>query len=419
MQGLLKYNYLKVDKKEAKLIGYQGFPKNIELNSKVVMNRFKRTFEKNPRTKTNVVHVSLNFSPKDNINEELMVKIANRYMQEIGFGQQPYLIFRHQDTRHPHMHIISTNISSAGKRIETHNIGRILSEKARKKLETEFRLIKAEEQGKQLFPSKPLEKAEYGISETKAIITNIVTDVMRTYQYASIGEFRAAIAQYNIGMQLRSMRAKDSFPGIIYFVTDNKGNQKSTAVFASKIFSNPTYKTLSKRANRNRQKKETFKKNLRSLIYLKLNEVDSKKDWKSSLQDLLKKEGVYMHFAKNENGKSFGLSFVDNKTRSVFKASDLGKDLTHSALIKRFEGSGQMDLNFNMSKQEDANPRLVSYLPSIPQRCIQQPDFFQTLLVNRISELEWIVRATPSFQDDRGAIGRRQKSRKKKKRHIG
>jgi uncharacterized protein YijF (DUF1287 family) len=54
-------------------------------------------------------------------------------MEKIGFGEQPYLIYKHEDAGHPHIHIVSTTIKADGSRINTHNIGRNQSEKQEKK----------------------------------------------------------------------------------------------------------------------------------------------------------------------------------------------------------------------------------------------------------------------------------------------
>src|SRR5690606_24486894 len=102
----------------------------------------------------------------------------------IGFGEQPYLLYQHFDAAHPHVHVVTTNISSSGKRIETHNLGKVLSEQTRKEIEKRYQLVKAEEQRKQKVNLlKPLEKASYGARETKAAISNIVSEVIRTYRF--------------------------------------------------------------------------------------------------------------------------------------------------------------------------------------------------------------------------------------------
>ena len=70
-----------------------------------------------------------------------MVDIASFYMEKIGFGQQPYLVYQHLDAGHPHIHIVGTNIQKDGKRISLHNIGRNQSTTARRELEKRMEII--------------------------------------------------------------------------------------------------------------------------------------------------------------------------------------------------------------------------------------------------------------------------------------
>ena len=66
-------------------------------------------------------------------------------MERIGFGNQPYLVYQHHDAGHPHIHIVSIKVREDGSRVDTQNIGRNQSEKARKEIEKEFGLLKAED----------------------------------------------------------------------------------------------------------------------------------------------------------------------------------------------------------------------------------------------------------------------------------
>jgi hypothetical protein len=110
-------------------------------------------------------------------------------MEKIGFGDQPYLVYQHHDAGHPHVHVVTTNIRNDGTRIKLHNIGRNQSEKARKEIEKEFKLLKAQrEQLKQAYVLKPVnvQKVQYGKSETKQAITNVLDAILPTYKYASL-----------------------------------------------------------------------------------------------------------------------------------------------------------------------------------------------------------------------------------------
>jgi len=57
------------------------------------LTRFKELNELNDRATTKTLHVSLNFSPSEKLSDNRFVTIANEYMEKIGFGQHPFIIY--------------------------------------------------------------------------------------------------------------------------------------------------------------------------------------------------------------------------------------------------------------------------------------------------------------------------------------
>lgn len=68
----------------------------------------------NERASTKTLHVSLNFDPSEKLNPQKLLLIANEYMNRIGFAEQPFLVYKHVDAGHPHIHIVSTTIQADG-----------------------------------------------------------------------------------------------------------------------------------------------------------------------------------------------------------------------------------------------------------------------------------------------------------------
>ena len=151
----------------AKLLSHQGFSSGVEKLSLIQLTRrFQDLTSLNRRTKTNALHISLNFAPGEKLSAEQLEEISKRYLDRIGFGNQPCLIYQHFDAGHPHVHLVTVNIDREGKRIETHNLGKNQSEKARKEIEQEFGLVAAEKQ-KRIGPSlQELGKLVYGKETT-------------------------------------------------------------------------------------------------------------------------------------------------------------------------------------------------------------------------------------------------------------
>ena len=171
IRGILNYNENKVKESQAQCIAASKFGLDPEeLNFGQKLYRFEHLQERNHRVKTNAVHISLNFDPSEKLSRQQLTTIASRYMERIGFGEQPYLVYQHLDAGHPHVHIMTTNVQDNGKAINLHNIGRERSEPARKEIESEFGLVQAESKSqKQMQGLKPfpMEKLQYGKTETK------------------------------------------------------------------------------------------------------------------------------------------------------------------------------------------------------------------------------------------------------------
>ena len=112
----LNYNEQKLRKGHAVLLYAGNYLKDADkLSFKEKLKRFQDLIMLNDRTKTNSLHISLNFDNADILSAENLVGIGSSYMDKIGFAGQPYLIYQHNDAGHPHIHIVTTNIKAMEK----------------------------------------------------------------------------------------------------------------------------------------------------------------------------------------------------------------------------------------------------------------------------------------------------------------
>jgi hypothetical protein len=189
IEAALNYNEAKVQQGKAVCLQASNYLQEAhELNFYQKLEGFRRLNELNQRATTKTIHISLNFDPSEKLSNSKLIELANAYMEKIGFGEQPFLVYKHDDAGHPHIHVVSNTIRHDGSRINTHNIGRNQSEKARKELEQLFNLVKAERQKQNinLISSVKIEKAVYGKHETKQAITNVVTAFYNEYRFTSL-----------------------------------------------------------------------------------------------------------------------------------------------------------------------------------------------------------------------------------------
>lgn len=337
IRGALSYNENKVKAGVARCIMANQFgcePKELNFHSK--LNRFEKLTTRNQKTKTNTVHISLNFDITENISQEKLCQIASVYMDKIGFGDQPYLVYQHHDAAHPHIHILTTNIQENSRRIDIHNIGRNQSERARKEIEKSFNLVQAESKKKKQELINPInvKRAIYGKSETKRSISNAVRMVSHTYKYTSLPEFNAALRQFNVvadrGKEGTKMHSKK---GLQYSLLDEKGNKIGIPIKASSIYGKPILPYLEKQFKLNDVLRQPHKDRVRNCIDKCFKGTES--ITQSAFGQALQREGIYVLLRQTNDGKVYGITFVDNKTKVVFNGSDLGKPYSAKAILDR------------------------------------------------------------------------------------
>ena len=84
-----------------------------------IINDFNLQRKYNPNLGQAVGHIALNWSVNDlaKLNDEVMVKMAKEYLQKMKIQDTQYLIVRHHDKEHPHLHIVYNRVNNDGKTI--------------------------------------------------------------------------------------------------------------------------------------------------------------------------------------------------------------------------------------------------------------------------------------------------------------
>jgi hypothetical protein len=412
IKGALNYNENKVKEGVAECIGaanFVGEPQQLRFSDKLA--RFKQLIEKNARAKTNCVHISLNFDVSEKLNQTKLNEIAADYMDKIGFGDQPFLLYRHNDAAHPHLHIVTTNIQEDGKRISIHNLGKNQSETARKEIEDKYGLVKAGSTPKQELHTN-LNKAVYGKSETKRTIDNIVGEVIKRYKFSSLTEFNAVLRQYNVmadrGKEGMVMYEKN---GLRFSLLDSKGNKVGVPIKASTLYSRATMKTLQILFGTNSLLKESHKERLAKIIDSFFHATD--KHTRDNFCGYMKIYEINAMFRDGKDGRVYGLTLVDNRKCIVFNGSDLGKGYSGQALMKRFD----VKPNLVMAGEKETHG-LTSQgfeLPQLDLRELSLPHWIHDIAEEFLN----VMKAERSGQEPINPhLKNKKKNRKKKKRGL-
>jgi len=337
MRGALNYNEQKVEQGKAECILANLFQKDLSrLTFRDKLERFNKLHERNKRTHTNTLHISLNFDRTDKLSVKDLQDVAIAYMDKIGFGEQPFLVYEHRDAAHPHVHILTTLIQPNGKRIPIHNLGRNQSEGARKAIEKEFGLVEASSKPKtDYIRPVDIEKVIYGKSETRRSIASVVRSVTTSYRYTSLAELNAVLGIYNV----RAERGNENSrmyerKGLLYTIVDSKGNGIGVPVKASALYGKPTLNFLEKQFKLNEVLRSAHRVSVRDIIDKALSTgIATKAEFASALGEV----GIRPVFRENSEGRTYGLTFVDHQHKVVFKGSDLGKGYSATAIMNKLQ----------------------------------------------------------------------------------
>ncbi|MFB3386652.1 relaxase/mobilization nuclease domain-containing protein [Flavobacterium sp. LAR06] len=340
VQRILNYNEIKVKEGKAECISAINFPLELDrLNFTLKLNRFTKQASLNENVKRNAVHISLNFDPSENHSKEKLTEITKVYMEKIGFGRQPYLVYQHNDAGHPHCHIVTNNIQRDGKRIDLHLLGIKKSEPARKEIEETFGLVKAERRKvKEQFSLQPIanRKVEYGKAESKKAINGVLNKVLFDYKYSSLPELNAVLNQYNVHAD-RGTEDSRVFKnnGLLYKILDKDSKPVGVPIKASDFYSKPTLKFLEERFKINEAKKESQKSHVKNAIRIAF--YDKKIINPEKLVNSIQSEGIHVVLRKSKDGQLYGITYVDHKTQCVFNGSQLGKEFSAKGILEQCE----------------------------------------------------------------------------------
>ncbi|MDL2224226.1 relaxase/mobilization nuclease domain-containing protein [Bacteroidales bacterium OttesenSCG-928-M06] len=335
--GTLLYNNQKVENDAAKIIHASKVmqDKNGEYNMLLCNQSFAPFLAANRKTEEPILHISINPHPDDVLTDEQLIEIADEYMQKMGFGEQPYIVFKHEDIERKHIHIVSTNVDETGKKINDFNNFRH-SKKITQELEAKYKLHPADKINSDETPR--LKKVDYESGNIKKQIANNVKALMQSYRFTSLPEYRALLSIYNIGIEEVSGESRGkSYRGLVYSALDNNGNKVGNPIKSSSIAKSVGYNALQKKVVSSG--KLIKDKNLAERIKPILDTATQNYRNRHSFEAELLCNGVSVVFRENEEGRIYGATFIDHENRTVFNGSKIGKAYSANVFHALFQNS--------------------------------------------------------------------------------
>ena len=331
--GALGYNFKKVEKGEASILLaaelYQDKEGNYTMEE--VFADMEALIPKKCRTKKTVFHCSLNPHPDEKLSDEQLTQIAKEYMEALGYGKQPYIVFKHNDIAREHIHIVSLRVDFDGNKINDKYEGR-RSKKITDALEKKYNLIPSSKVSEK--PTAETSKVDATQGNIKEQVANIIRSAMKHYTFCSLGELNAILSRYNLAIEeVKTEYRGKRYDGLVYVPTDDKGNKVSTPIHASDIGRGVGYATIQ---NKMQKSKEAVKSLIPAVRRKVLEVMRTSPQTEERLRQRLEEQGLRVIIRKNEGGRIYGITFIDDEKGIALNGSRLGKGYTANKFNEYF-----------------------------------------------------------------------------------
>ena len=366
--GALRYNKEKVDKDEAEVLLWQKmlepYDKCGRLDIDVCMESFMPYLEANRRTTNTVFHASLNPSPEDRLTDKQLRKIACEYMERMGYGEQPYIVFKHKDISREHLHIVSLRVDEQGRKLP-HDFEARRSMEILRDLERKYNLhpsIKGEEQADKV----GLHRVDYREGNVKQQISSVVRSCLRNYRCSSYEEFRTLLEAFNVLVEERTGTINGrNYAGIVYGAMTDDGYGISTPFKSSRIGRDVGYKALQKyyENSKIKLKEDGTLDRLRQTV----RDAMSPHNTRDEFWQLLKTDNIDAVFRVNPVGRIYGVTFIDHNYGIVANGSVLGKEFSANVFNELYPAPKQVQqvVEQHAAQQREQRSHIVNPLTGI------------------------------------------------------
>lgn len=335
--GALAYNQNKVDEEQGKVLFSNRMFESEDGNFNIqrCMESFEMQLPQDIKTEKPIIHISLNPHPDDKLSDEQLSEIAQEYMEKLGYGNQPYMVYKHEDIDRHHLHIVSLRVDENGKKLNDKFEHR-RSKDITRELETKYGLHSAEK--KQQQERYQFQKVNYGMGDVKRQLSNTVRGIVNTYQFQSFGELNTLLSLYNVrAKEVKGEVRGKAYNGIVYSATDDKGEKQGNPIKSSRLGKSVGYEALERRIGQSATKWKDGK--LKANIKGRISEALKASGSKEQFEKYLKDKGIEVVFRQNPEGRIYGATFIDHENKAVLNASRLGKEFSANVFNDLFRES--------------------------------------------------------------------------------
>lgn len=334
LYGALAYNGEKINEARGRILGSNKvvIPPDGHARIAQMVEDFKSFMPKMGRTKKPVLHISLNPHPEDRLTDQDFEILAREYLDKLGFGDQPFVIYKHEDIDRHHIHIVTVNVNEQGKRLNQAFLFR-RSKAITNELEQKYNLHKA--QREKVSPDTPIKKLDPS-GDIKRQVQNTVKLVSMRYKFQTLGEYNAILSLYNIRCEPTDGRVNGrEYHGLVYFAMNDNGDTVSTPFKTSRLGKFASRAAVEGHFERSKESVEI--RPTKRIVASVMAQSSGQDDFITRLKD----NGIDLVLRYNEDGRIYGATFVDHNTHTVLNGSRLGKEFSANAFERWFNGDGE------------------------------------------------------------------------------
>lgn len=375
LYGALAYNQLKVENEKGEILFGNKIIETASGNYSVAQlaQSFTPYLIANRNTEKHTLHISLNPDPKDKVSDDKFMEMADAYMQEMGYGLQPYVVFKHTDIDRSHIHIVSVCVDEQGKKISD-SYEKMRSMKVCRELERKYGLIPAtDKEHKQI--DKVFRPVDYKAGDVKSQIASVVRHLANYYQFQTLGEFNALLSLFNVTTEKVQGELKGKMQqGLLYIPLNEKGERAGHPFKASLFGKNAGLPALELNYAKYKEtlKDHPAKPTIKAAITIALQLTSDEEAFKKQLVE----QGINVVACRNDTGRIYGITFIDHNSKTVWNDSRFGKELSANTFNDYWNKNITPEIKDSVKLQSKISPANNADLP--PDEPYHLFDFLNT-----------------------------------------
>lgn len=327
LYGALAYNQLKVENENGQILFANKMIETANGHYSVVQlaQSFTPYLIANRNTEKHTLHISLNPDPKDEVSDDKFREMAEEYMREMGYSEQPFVVFKHTDIDRSHIHIVSVCVDEEGKKISD-KFEKMRSMNVCRELERKHGLIPATDKEHRK-NDKIFSPVNYKTGDVKSQIASVIRHLPNYYQYQTLGEYNALLSLFNITIEKVECELQGKMQkGLLYILLNEKGEKAGRPFKASLFGKSAGLPALELHFEKSKiaLKNNPVQKTLKSAVNIALQSTNDELSFKKQLVE----QGINVVVRRNDAERVYGITFIDHNSKTIWNGSRLGKDLS-------------------------------------------------------------------------------------------